>query len=61
MSGAQRGEALRAQIRRLEAKVADLTLAGEIAAQTLETVYRERDPKNIAAKCAAERLRKALA
>jgi hypothetical protein len=38
-----------------------LTEAAEIAKTTLETVYKERDPQNIAAKCAAERLEKALA
>jgi hypothetical protein len=37
-----------------------LELAARIAATTLETVYRERDPSNIAAKVAAERLRKIL-
>lgn len=34
----------------------NIKVAAEIAKITLETVYRERDPKNIAAKCAAERL-----
>lgn len=33
----------------------------EIAATTLETVYRERDPKNLAAKNAAQMAREAIA
>ena len=45
----------------LIAAAPDLLLALQIAANTLETVYRERDPKNIAAKCAAERARAAIA
>lgn len=38
-----------------------LATALGIAATTLETVYRERDPANIAAKCAAKGAREALA
>jgi hypothetical protein len=41
-------------------KIAELEHSLSICATTLETVYRERDPKNIAAKCAAELARKVL-
>ena len=49
-----------AVIIRLNNRVLSLEQAAKIAQVTLETVYRERDPKNIAAKCAAERIAKAL-
>ena len=42
------------------AEIAALRVALEIAATTLETVWKERDPKNIAAKCASQRARTAL-
>jgi hypothetical protein len=42
-------------------KFSQLQTAAGIAQTTLETVYRERDPQNVAAKCAAERLANLLA
>lgn len=46
---------------RLLETIIELKQSLGIAATTLETVYRERDPKNVAAKCAAELARKTLA
>ena len=50
-----------ANIFEIESGFDNLVTAAEIAQTTLETIHRERDPKNIAAKLAAERLGKALA
>lgn len=46
---------------KLLAAAEEMLKALSIAATTLETVYRERDPKNIAAKMAAKMAREAIA